>query len=57
MSSHFKKFIVPRIFIERFKFQLRAERLNYVCDFSRCLTSTRNIGKFNIMKISWLQND
>ena len=42
---------------ELFKLQLRAERLKYFCGYSRCLTSTKSIGKFNIMKISWLQND
>ena len=36
---------------------VKAKRLKYFCDFSRCLTSTTNIGKFNSTKISWLQND
>ena len=31
--------------------------MKYFCNFSHCLTGTRSIGKFNIMKISWLQND
>ena len=28
--------------------------MKHFCDFSRCLTSTTNIGKFNLTKISWL---
>ena len=28
--------------------------MKYFCDFSPCLTSTTNIGKFNFTKISWL---
>ena len=28
--------------------------MKYFCDFSRCLKSTTNIGKFNFTKISWL---
>ena len=35
-SSHFKEFITPRVLhrFELLKFQLRAERLKYVCEFS-----------------------
>ena len=36
---------------------LKAERLKYFCELSHCLTGTRSIGKFNCIKISWLQSD
>ena len=28
-----------------------------LCDFSRCITSTRIIGEFSFTKLLWLQND
>ena len=53
------KFVAPRLRhgFESFKFQLKVERSKCFCDFSRCPTSTRSIGKFNFIKILWLQND
>ena len=33
---------------ERLKFQLKDKRSKYLSDFSRCLTSTRCIGKLNL---------
>ena len=58
-GPHFKKFIAPKVLhrFKRFKFQLKAEKWKYFCDFARCLTNTRSIGKSNIVKISLLQND
>ena len=51
-SSHFKKFLAPRVLhrFELFKLQLKAESLKYFCDFSRCLASTKNVRNFNLKK-------
>ena len=50
-GSHFRKFITPRLQhgFKSFNLQLK-ERSKYFRDFSRCPTSTRSIGKFNIYK-------
>ena len=56
---HFWQFVSSRVYhrFEWFEFQLKAERSKYVCDFSCWLASTKSISKFNVIKISWLQNN
>ena len=56
-SPHFREFIAPRPLhrFASFIFSIKPERFKYFCDFSRCPTCPRSIGKFNCIK--WLQND
>ena len=39
------------------KFSCKAKRSKCFCDFSRCLTGTSSIDKFNFVETSELQND
>ena len=53
-NSHFWAFIAQRV-LHRFEwFKFHPKDRDLFCDFSRCLTSIRRIGKFNLLKISWL---
>ena len=56
-NSYGGKFTKSTSQIRMIQISLTAERSKNFCDFSPCLTSTRNIGKLNFTNISWLQND
>ena len=40
-----------------FQILFTSQRLKYFCNFSRCSRTLRNIGKFQLYEISWLQNN